>query len=869
LALAPGTRIGVYEITALIGAGGMGEVYRATDTNLKRAVALKVLPASVAADGKRLARFQREAEVLAALNHPNIGQIYGLEKTGSTTALVLELVEGPTLEDRVAQGAIPVKEALFIAKQIAEALESAHEQSIIHRDLKPSNIKVRPDGTVKVLDFGLAKAMAPAGVMSSNMSQSPTITATAPAVSPAESRVSMIGGTPAYMAPEVVLDGYADVRADIFSLGVVFYEMLAGHNPFVARSVMATLDRILHQVPEPLDRLNPHVTVELSHLVHRMIEKDLSRRCLSIAEVGRALALVEARLPTAGQRRLGTRVGLAVGALVVAAVLGWPIMRGGRHREPPIGGIPPNIHLAVLPFVETTTDRGREFFTQGLTEAVNDRLSRLTLSRHLQVASLSDMRRRGVATPAEAREQLGANLALTGSLTYSTDRVEATCVLIDTRTGQRLRTEAATTATTEPLALQDRVVEIAVRMIGLELTPDERRVMVAHGTTQPGAYDFYLQARGYLLNFDRIENLDSAIAVFRRALEADRRYAPAYAGLGEAYWRKHELTGSSAWVEPSRAACEGALGLDPNLAEPHACLGMVFNGTGEYERAASEYTEALAREPTNDVLYLGLATAYEKLSRQADAEQAYRRGIDLRPYYWAGYNMLGAYYYRAGRYEDALKMFKQVVALAPDSFRGYSSLGATHFMKDQTADAIAAFEKSLAIRPNYVAASNLGTLLYFNGQYKRSAAMFRQALALEKGSYQVWGNLASALDQVGSTTEAKQAHEQARQLVEERLQVNPRDASLHMARAEHLAALGDNLGARAALTRAIALAPKEAHTLFQIALFYEQRLRQRTDALTWLEKALAQGQTWREIDNEPSLRELRQDARFARLRAAR
>jgi tetratricopeptide (TPR) repeat protein len=189
-------------------------------------------------------------------------------------------------------------------------------------------------------------------------------------------------------------------------------------------------------------------------------------------------------------------------------------------------------------------------------------------------------------------------------------------------------------------------------------------------------------------------------------------------------------------------------------------------------------------------------------------------------------------------------------------------------MKDQTADAIAAFEKSLAIRPNYVAASNLATLLYFNEQYQRSAAMFRQALALEKGSYQLWGNFAAALDQIGATSDAKDAHQKARQLVEERLRVNPRDASLHMALAEHLAALGDNIGARASLTRAIALA-NEAHTLYQIAVFYEQRLRQRTDALQWLEKAVAQGQTWREIDHEPSLRDLRQDPRFAALRAAR
>ena len=196
MALTPGTRLGVYDITAQIGVGGMGEVYRATDTNLKRQVAIKVLPASVAGDADRLARFQREAEVLAALNHPNIAQIFGLEKTPDFTALVMELVEGDDLSQRIARGAIPLDDALPIAKQIAEALEAAHEQGIVHRDLKPANIKVRADGTVKVLDFGLAKALDPAAASSPEAMISPTIT------SPAMTQAGMILGTAAYMAPE-------------------------------------------------------------------------------------------------------------------------------------------------------------------------------------------------------------------------------------------------------------------------------------------------------------------------------------------------------------------------------------------------------------------------------------------------------------------------------------------------------------------------------------------------------------------------------------------------------------------------------------------------------------------------------------------
>src|SRR5579864_2841001 len=210
LALTPGTRLGPYEITHAIGAGGMGEVYRATDSNLKRSVAIKALPGSVAGDVDRLARFQREAEVLAALNHPNIAAIYGLEKTPDLTALVMELVEGEDLSAHIARGAIPLAEALPIAKQIADALEGAHEQGIIHRDLKPANIKVRADGTVKVLDFGLAKAMDPTGVSGGDAMSSPKTTARA-------TQVGMILGTAAYMAPEQARGKPVDKRADIWA----------------------------------------------------------------------------------------------------------------------------------------------------------------------------------------------------------------------------------------------------------------------------------------------------------------------------------------------------------------------------------------------------------------------------------------------------------------------------------------------------------------------------------------------------------------------------------------------------------------------------------------------------------------------------
>ena len=278
MALAPGVRLGPYEVLAAIGKGGMGEVYRATDTKLKRDVAVKVLPASLASDPERLARFQREAEVLASLNHPNIAQIHGLEDAGGTKALVMELVEGPTLADRIAQGAIPVDEALPIAKQIAEALEAAHEQGIIHRDLKPANVKLRPDGVVKVLDFGLAKALEPSSAMSPGMSQAPTIT------TPAMTQAGMILGTAAYMSPEQAHGKTVDKRTDIWALGCLLYELLTGKQTFPGEDVTDILGAILHKEPD-WSVLPAEAPPGIRTLLRRCLQKDRSRRFHSAADI--------------------------------------------------------------------------------------------------------------------------------------------------------------------------------------------------------------------------------------------------------------------------------------------------------------------------------------------------------------------------------------------------------------------------------------------------------------------------------------------------------------------------------------------------------------------------------------------------------
>ena len=338
MALTVGSRLGHYDVTALIGEGGMGQVYRATDTQLGRDVALKILPDAFAADPDRLARFQREAQVLASLNHPGIAAIYGIEKSDDTQALVLELVEGPTLADRIAKGPIPLDEALPIAKQIAEALEAAHEAGVIHRDLKPANIKVREDGTVKVLDFGLAKALDPNP--EGDPSQSPTLTVAA-------TKMGVILGTAAYMSPEQARGKPVDKRADIWAFGAVLFEMLTGAKPFPGDDVSQTLARVIDRDPD-WDALSKTLPPALNTYMRRCLHKDPRQRVRDIGDMRLAMeggfattvsTLADQVVPLPQPARWRHALSLALGTLVVGGIITGLAVWGFTRPAPSPGRV--------------------------------------------------------------------------------------------------------------------------------------------------------------------------------------------------------------------------------------------------------------------------------------------------------------------------------------------------------------------------------------------------------------------------------------------------------------------------------------------------------------------------------------------------
>jgi serine/threonine-protein kinase len=399
-------------------------------------------------------------------------------------------------------------------------------------------------------------------------------------------------------------------------------------------------------------------------------------------------------------------------------------------------------------------------------------------------------------------------------------------------------------------------------LLGASVPPEARRVLTLGNTAVPSAYDFYLQARGYLQRYEQPESVEFAINLFQKAVGQDDGYALAHAGLGEAYWRKYQLTKDARWVTAARDSCAAALRRADNLAPVHVTLGLIDAGTGRYADAVNELKRAVTLEPSNSDGYRELAGAYQALGRTADAEATFKTAIGVRPTYWANYNALGGLYFRLSRYAEAEAQFRRASELTPDNARVYANLGAVYFSMSRFDDAARTFEKSVAISPNAQAYSNLGTLYFAKGRYADAARMMERALKLSEGNSQFWSNLAAAFYWApGERPKARAAYERTLVLAQQESRVNPRNTALLLRMADCESMLGNSQEARRLIERALALAPKDAETMFKAGVVYEQ-LGDRTRALEWISKALAGGYSREALDRSVSLTALRADPRF-------
>ena len=525
MTLAAGTRLGWYEIVSPLGAGGMGEVYKARDTRLKRDVAIKVLPAAFARDPDRLARLQREAELLAALNHPNIAAVYGLEHSDRLTGIVLELVEGETLEERLHQASrgLALDDALAIARQIADALDAAHGRGIIHRDLKPANIKITPAGVVKLLDFGLAKVAS--GDTAANPSLSPTMTI-------GSTREGVIQGTAAYMSPEQARGKPVDKRTDIWAFGCVLYEMLTGRAPFAGDTISDMIAATLEREPD-WQALPAKVPPKISQLVRRCLEKDAQRRMRDIGdarvELEDALAHPGAGLAIASR---GGRRWLAVAApvlLAAALFAAWRLLpvEGWGSLPGPIRS------LAVLPLENLSGDPEQEYFAAGMTDALIGDLAKISALRVISRTSVMRYLKTDKSLPEIARE-LGVDGVIEGTVVREGDRIRVTAQLVDARSDSHVWADHFDRELSSVLALQSDVARAVTEQIRLELTPQDAALLGGGARVQPDAYDAYLKGR-YLFHRTTHDDALKAVEYFQEAIRIDPDFAPGYAGLADAY----------------------------------------------------------------------------------------------------------------------------------------------------------------------------------------------------------------------------------------------------------------------------------------------------------------------------------------------
>lgn len=863
--LRSGTRLGSYEITALLGAGGMGEVFQAHDTKLGRDVALKVLPPGFVDDSDRLSRFQREARILASLNHPNIATLHGLEQSDGVHYLVMELVSGRTLASRLAAGALNPDEALGVARQIAEALKAAHDKGVMHRDLKPANVKVTPEGRVKVLDFGLAKAFG------GDAGREPSELATVSALGTIEGKIV---GTPAYMSPEQAQGKRVDKRTDIWSFGCLLYELLSGERAFRGDNAAETIAKILEREPN-WTMLPPATPARIRDLLLRCLQKHPEQRLPDIADA--QLEIEEAQrqgstgiFPVPAPTLFGRWVRVLAASLLALVVLGTGALavRPVRERIHDWLGsavLPKERQLAVLPFTNVGNDPASQAFCDGLVEILSSKLSQLEqFQKTLRVVPATDVLREGIVSVKEARQTFGVTLAITGSVQRADNRVRMTINLVDPQTLRQLKSKTIDTEVHDISALQDGVVLEAADLLDVRLTSEAKQVLAGGGTTVPDAYDLYAQGRGYLQRYDVPQNVDNAISLFMQALEQDHRYALAEAGLGEAYWQKYEHTKDSQWAEQAKKTSAAAIGLNNKLAQVYVTLGMIQTGTGDTDQAIGNLQRAVTLDPYNADAYRELAKAYEKRGRLKEAESTHKSAIAARPNYWAAHNELGGFYYHQGRYALAEKEFQTVVQLTPDNPRGYSNLGTIALVQKRYEEAAQMYEKSVAIKPTDAAYSNLGALYYSLGRYSDAALNFQRAVQMNDRDSRLWHNLAAAYKTSNEPEKAHAAYDQTARLAIDQLRVNPRDSTVLIRLADAYSMLDQPQRAREMLQRALALTSASVDDMFQAGVVYEQ-LRDRTHALEWISKAINGGYSRDLIDKSPDLAQLRLDPKFQSL----
>jgi len=712
--MTPGTKLGPYEILSSLGAGGMGEVYRARDTRLERIVALKLLPSEVSSDKQALERFLREARAAAALNHPNICTIYEIGEHDGQRFIAMELLEGQTLRQRIGGKPLPLDTLLDLGTQMADALVAAHAKGIVHRDIKPANIFITGNGHLKILDFGLAKQV-PQSRAAAATTDAPTEDQDPHLTSP-----GVALGTVAYMSPEQVRGEEVDARTDLFSLGLVLYEMATGRQAFEGNTSGLIFHAILAQEPVPASQLNRRLQKEINEIIRRALEKDPELRYQTasgiLADLKRArrdLHFLSSVVP-ASKSPASARIGSVKPSKNEKS-------SSGRHSDVIDS-------LAILPLENASGDAEMEYLSDGIAETLINTLAQLRKIRIVPRALSFRYRGAGVDSLAAGWE-LGVRAVLAGRMVQRGENLTVAVELVDVERRAQLWGGRYNRKMTDLVALQEELATEMAEKLRLQLTGEERKKLRKRATQNDEAYRLFLKAL-YCTQNEWPMGFRKGIAFYQQSIVIDPRYAAAHAGISTAYVNLSyfALAPTAEVMPPARAAARKALELDETLGEAHISLGYVCLMDWDF----------------------------------AGAERELRRGLELDRDSAQGYSTLVTLLWTQGRLEEAVTAAKRAIELDPSSLVSNRSLGVAFWVAGLLDDAIQQFRKTLEIHPhNSLIHALLADAYACAGHTEQAIEKCAEALAFDPRVMFVRMSVATTYAKVGRTVEARKIVEEA------------------------------------------------------------------------------------------------------------
>lgn len=841
-----GRTVSHYKILDKIGQGGMSVVYRAEDTRLHRAVALKFLHPQLIGDDASKKRFLREAQAASALDHPNICSIFEIEETSDGQLFIcMAYYPGDSLKTILSSGKLQVRDAFKISFSIAQGLARAHATGIVHRDIKPGNIMITEDGIVKIVDFGLAKLSGRSRVTLSNHTV----------------------GTVAYMSPEQAVGEPVDGRSDIWSLGVVFYEMLTGVFPFRGEIDQAIIYSIINQRHQPVAELNPEVPPKISDIVDRCLSKRLEDRYESADDLVRELATLRGELGwhssldtiviPARKRRRNLRTVrstmIVVSALVAVALVwtGWKVSQRGTPSA-----YTTKLRIAVLPFTDRTTPApppetvGLGQWTTDVLELMRPHDGSMWVLPYSRVANVD------LPTPAAAARRFGVNRIITGELQRFGEGVRLSLSISDATTLDPIAAQTITLEDKQYDTLCDSLLTKLVTLVELdEGAAQQASLLLPTGMKQAGSF-----LRG--LGFQRAGNFAQAANAFRESTSTNGTFAPALTALGYSIASMRD----DSLADEAEQTLKAAVDAEPTFYLSHLYLGEYYYRRRMADAAITSYEQVLVLDPGNVTACRRLGRLYERQSRLAESLDVFMLATAHRPDYFVTHRSLGLHYYRIDLVDEAITAFQKTLAVAPDDVLTLNNLGMMYHMRGEQSLASDLLKRSFRVQPTCETCSNVGLLLYFDKKYAESANYYEFALeycdSTDATYYRKWGNWAGALYWAeGQRDKALDIYGTAIELARQRYDLEPQNADVVGRLIDYYAMTDDRENAMAMIGESGVFLTDDADMMYTVGSAYE-KMGQRELALKYIGEAVRHEYPIRDIEGDPVLRSLIEDDRY-------